>query len=391
LTLAGFIVVAWVRAQDEWPFQKRNLAIAQIVIVDRHSAPGVVDVSVARAEPAAADASRLAVGLAVLGAALFRIRGHERRHAAHRRISLGQTSGISNRIRLAAPISSPTATDSRPDFPQYLGLNRDGVLAPEQNWKPTGSRIRTEVLWRQKGRRGLVGLRYRWCGLALLRSSGAQTTASLPMNCSPANSSGVHTTAARYDTVIAGEGPRATPTVVSNRVFACGGTGILNCLDLATGKLVWSRDLVAGVWRENSAMGLHLRAVGRGLIWSSFMGAKGFRARCSHSISLMANVSGRVARAVRVTPRPCSPRWQACRKSSHSTTAASPVITRSRARRCGKRPWGNGNVVCAAPVVISTNQVLFSSGYGVGAELLEISPGQQRIASPPGSSGNPSA
>ena len=53
-----------------------------------------------------------------------------------------------------------------------------------------------------------------------------------------------HASTARYDTVIAGEGPRATPTVVSNRVFTCGGTGILNCLDLASGKLLWAHDLV---------------------------------------------------------------------------------------------------------------------------------------------------
>jgi outer membrane protein assembly factor BamB len=39
-----------------------------------------------------------------------------------------------------------------------------------------------------------------------------------------------------------------------------------------------------------------------------------------------------------------------------------------------EHPWGNGNVVCASPVVVSSNRVLFSSGYGVGAELLEISP-----------------
>src|SRR5262249_42251956 len=38
-----------------------------------------------------------------------------------------------------------------------------------------------------------------------------------------------------------------------------------------------------------------------------------------------------------------------------------------------ERPWGNGNVVCASPVVVGENRVIFSSGYGVGAELLEIS------------------
>lgn len=37
-----------------------------------------------------------------------------------------------------------------------------------------------------------------------------------------------------------------------------------------------------------------------------------------------------------------------------------------------ERPWGNGNVVCAAPLIIGPEQVLFSSGYGVGSELLEM-------------------
>jgi len=37
-----------------------------------------------------------------------------------------------------------------------------------------------------------------------------------------------------------------------------------------------------------------------------------------------------------------------------------------------QRPWGNGNVVCASPIVVNSNRVLFSSGYGVGAELIEL-------------------
>ncbi len=43
----------------------------------------------------------------------------------------------------------------------------------------------------------------------------------------------------------AGSGPRATPTFVDGKLYTFGGTGILNCLDAATGKVIWSRD-VAG-------------------------------------------------------------------------------------------------------------------------------------------------
>jgi outer membrane protein assembly factor BamB len=39
-----------------------------------------------------------------------------------------------------------------------------------------------------------------------------------------------------------------------------------------------------------------------------------------------------------------------------------------------EHPWGTGHPQAAMPVVVSTNRILFSSGYGVGSELLEITP-----------------
>ena len=49
---------------------------------------------------------------------------------------------------------------------------------------------------------------------------------------------------AHFQSSLAGEGPRATPTIAGHRVYALGSTGILNCLDLETGKLVWSKDIL---------------------------------------------------------------------------------------------------------------------------------------------------
>jgi outer membrane protein assembly factor BamB len=39
-------------------------------------------------------------------------------------------------------------------------------------------------------------------------------------------------------------GPRATPTVDADRVYALGATGELHCLDSITGKLIWKKDFV---------------------------------------------------------------------------------------------------------------------------------------------------
>jgi len=54
----------------------------------------------------------------------------------------------------------------------------------------------------------------------------------------------VHEDKARYTSVLAGDGPRATPTVTARHVVTMGSTGILNCLDRASGRRRWSHDVV---------------------------------------------------------------------------------------------------------------------------------------------------
>ena len=54
-----------------------------------------------------------------------------------------------------------------------------------------------------------------------------------------------HRRPARFFQWQAGEGPHSTPTVDHGQVFAYGATGILDCLDAATGALVWSRAVLA--------------------------------------------------------------------------------------------------------------------------------------------------
>ena len=51
-----------------------------------------------------------------------------------------------------------------------------------------------------------------------------------------------HADPVRFEEGMGGPGPRATPTLAANRVFTFGATGLLNALDAANGKLLWSRN-----------------------------------------------------------------------------------------------------------------------------------------------------
>jgi outer membrane protein assembly factor BamB len=53
-----------------------------------------------------------------------------------------------------------------------------------------------------------------------------------------------HAIEARHESALGGIGPRSTPTIVNGKVYALGATGVLRCIDGATGKLVWSHDLL---------------------------------------------------------------------------------------------------------------------------------------------------
>ena len=52
-----------------------------------------------------------------------------------------------------------------------------------------------------------------------------------------------HEDPARFSDGQAGAGPRATPTFDAGRIYSFGATGLLNCLDAATGSAIWTRNV----------------------------------------------------------------------------------------------------------------------------------------------------
>jgi outer membrane protein assembly factor BamB len=146
----------------------------------------------------------------------------------------------------AAP-ATPTPMPDRPSFPQYLGPQRDGTLAGPRlarDWRTHPPRPK----WRQAVGEG-------WSGFALVgnvaitqeqRGSDEQVIA---YDADSGRPVWAHGDPVRYATTIAGVGPRATPTIAGDRVYTMGATGVVNALELATGRRLWRHDVLA----ENGA------------------------------------------------------------------------------------------------------------------------------------------
>jgi outer membrane protein assembly factor BamB len=170
-----------------------------------------------------------------------------------------------------------------------------------------------------------------------------------------------HSDAARYFTTIAGEGPRATPTIVSNRVYALGATGILNCLELESGKKLWTRNIALDAGSSMPGWGFSGSPL-------AYDGKVVVSAGGSDSKSLIAYAGTRSANYSSPVRVLLSGRSQLLMFNSRFITGHAA----DTGAVLWEYPWGIGQPHVALPVVVSSNQVVFSSGYGVGSEKLAI-------------------
>jgi outer membrane protein assembly factor BamB len=180
-----------------------------------------------------------------------------------------------------------------------------------------------------------------------------------------------HADAARFESTVAGDGPRATPTIAGRRVYTLGSTGVLNALDLATGRRLWTRD----IGRDNDARQPDWGRSGSPLAMDDFVvvSAGGANERSlvayqretgepawhagndftSYSSPLVATLAG-----VR----------QIVSLNQASVTAHDPAS----GRILWEYPWPAPQPTVAQPLVLPGDRVLLSAGYGVGSKLLHV-------------------
>lgn len=129
------------------------------------------------------------------------------------------------------------------DFPQFLGPNRD-VSVDAVRLSTDWGEESPELLWRQPIGAG-------WSGFAVVNGYAVtqEQRGDLELvTCYEVETGELVWSYAiqnRYDDIIAGIGPRGTPTIDEGIVFALSSNGVLLALDGATGESLWQRDLLA--------------------------------------------------------------------------------------------------------------------------------------------------
>lgn len=134
------------------------------------------------------------------------------------------------------------ATTTPHDFPQFLGKDRNLTARLENlatDWKATPP----VLVWKQPIGAGLSAFSAVHGYAVTQEQRGAEEWVSC-YEIASGKMQWRHAEQTRHETILGRTGPRATPTIAEGRVYAQGATGILLCLDGATGELIWKRELL---------------------------------------------------------------------------------------------------------------------------------------------------
>lgn len=255
------------------------------------------------------------------------------------------------------------------DSPQFFGPARDGRVSDpglDTDWQAKTP----EECWRRPMGAG-------WSGFsvigdyAITQEQRGEDEVVVCLDLATGGERWSHTDRARYDNPVAGEGPRATPTIHAGLVFTQGSTGILNCLVLASGEVRWTKNIL----KDNDARLPEWGVAGSPLILDKLVVVSAGGTKGRSLVAYDQQTGDRV--------------WSGGDAPSHWS---SPVLMDLAGRRqiltfneqvaghdaksgtvLWRYPWRTGHPHVCLPMQVGPDTVLISSGYGTGSHLIKVS------------------
>ena len=169
-----------------------------------------------------------------------------------------------------------------------------------------------------------------------------------------------------------GDGPRATPTVDSRRVYALSGKGVLQCLDALDGHAVWGCDLLEQFTGQPPEYGFAASPVVMGDMLVVVTGA-----RNGKSLVAFDKANGKVLwtalndKIGYSTPRPVT--IDGVSQIIVLMGEALVSVAPSDGKEYWRQEWKTELDANVATPVISGNRMFISTGYSTGCALFELS------------------
>ncbi len=255
------------------------------------------------------------------------------------------------------------------DYPQFLGPNRDAKkngIKLARDWAQQPPRR----LWRQP-----VG--FGWSAFAVVgdfavtQEQRGEQEMVMGYDLKTGKVIWRRGDNVKYESPLAGTGPRATPAIVHDRVYTLGATGLLNCLNLANGERIWSKNICADNDAEVNNYGMASSPlVHDSLVVVSAGGANGKSLVAYHKDSgdrVWSAGDDRAGYSSPVLATLCG-QPQILIFNRANVVAHDP----GSGKILWQHPWP-GNTECVSqPLPLAGDRVFVSSGYGIGCKLFQI-------------------
>ena len=266
------------------------------------------------------------------------------------------------------------------DFPQYLGKNRDAML-PQVSIDPYWTTSPPRIAWKTGVGEGWSGFAVQGDVAVTMEQRGEQEWVAA-YSVLDGDLLWRAVIDSRHSNVMGGVGPRSTPTISNNRVYATSAVSRLLCLELATGRELWAQELLdlAAVtqaefeqevsWGRsasplvvNDLVVIPLGGIGAKkhtlIAFDRLLGEERWRGgsdQISYASPALAELSGQ---------------WQIL-LLSEKMLASYDIVTGSQ---LWSTPWpgsSSGSATVSQPVVVDQSHVLLSKGYGEGCQYLQV-------------------
>jgi outer membrane protein assembly factor BamB len=282
----------------------------------------------------------------------------------------------------ATPLGTRTAAlPNGTDWPQWRGPNRDG-LSIETGLKTCWPEGGPPVLWRKQIGHGFSSVAVVGPHVYTMAQEGDEDgtgpadssqvcEAVLCLNADNGQEIWRHRYPNHYDERF-GSGPRSTPAVDGNLVYAVGPTGIFSCLRADTGTEVWRHDLLKEFGGSVPRYGMAFSPLVEGdLVYTMPGGPAG------HAVAAFDKHTGKLAWKALDDPigysSPVESTAGGVRQILFFTNTALVSLSPQDGHVHWRYPWetpGGFNIV--TPLAMG-NYVFISSAYAKGCALVEVS------------------
>ncbi len=268
------------------------------------------------------------------------------------------------------------------DYPQFLGKNGDATLPTgeiETNW----SEHPPKIAWKQPIGKG-------WSGFAV-QGNAAYTMEQRDkeewVSCYNADSGELlwhYAIPGLHFNPLGGAGPRATPAIFEGCIYAQSAVSELVCLDMQTGKLIWSFDMLKAGNTTQADFESSVtwgRSASPIIVDGKVIAALGGNSKSEPKslVALDSKTGKEVWRAGNsqisyATPAVVTLLGQAqILYISESALTAHAIVDGAELWSVKWPGHSNSDANVSQPIAIDDSHVLLSKGYGGGSELLKIS------------------